>query len=176
MQMNKLIVTTMTTVLLMISGLAMAQDDFYGDRERNQRHKRGMQPMPVVAQVMRAVRHLDLSDEQKSAVKEIMHGLKQETRPIMSEMKANHMLLRDLIKAESYDEAAVADIAEAEGKLAAERLLVTSRALSDIYAQLTAEQRAELEAMAAERRERMSERRQKRKGGSENEPAADSCG
>ena len=172
--MKKLMITTMTAILLMAGGLAVAQDDFYGDRERNQKHKRGMPAMPVVAQVMRAVRHLDLSDEQRSAVKEIMQGLREETRPIMGEMKANHVLLRDLIKAETYDEAAVAELAEAEGKLAAERLVFTSRALSDIYAQLTDEQRVELETMATERRERMNERRKQRKGGVEKEPTADS--
>ena len=172
--MYKLIITTTMALLLMLSGLALAQDDFYGDRERNQRHKRGMPAMPVVSQVFRAVRRLDLSEDQKSAVKEIMQRLKQETRPIMGEMKANHVLLRDLIKAETYDEAAVAELAEAEGKLAAERLVFTSRALSDMYAQLTDEQREELETMAAERRERMNERRQQRKGGVENEPTANS--
>jgi len=171
--MYKLMMTTMAGILLLVSGLVLAQDDFYGDRERNQKHRRGMQAMPVVSQVMRAVRHLDLSDEQKSAVKEVMQGLRKESRPIMVEMKANHILLRDLIKAENYDEAAVAALAEAEGKLAAERLVITSRALSDVYAQLTEEQRAELETMAAERRERMSERRQKRKGSGKSEPIAD---
>lgn len=171
--MYKLIITTSTALLLMLSGMALAQDDFYGDRERGQNHRRGMPAMPVVSQVMRAVRHLDLSDEQRSAVKEIMQGLRQETRPIMGEMKANHELLRDLIKAETYDEAAVAELAEAEGKLAAERLVITSRALSEVFAQLTEEQRAELEIMAAERRERMSERRQQRKGGVENGPTTE---
>jgi protein CpxP len=172
--MKKLMITTMTAILLMAGGLAVAQDDFYGDRERNQKHKRGMPAMPVVAQVMRAVRHLDLSDEQKSAMKKIMHGLKQDTRPIMDEMKVNHVLLRDLIKAETYDEAAVAELAETEGKLAAQRLVITSRALSAIYAQLTDEQRVELETMAAERREKMNERRKQRKGGVEKEPTPDS--
>lgn len=174
MHMYKLIITTVTAVMMMASGVALAQDDFYGERERSQKQKRGMQSMPAVSRLMRAVRHLDLSEEQKSAVKEIMLGLKQEIRPIAGEMKANQQLLRDLIKAESFDEAAVAELADVEGNLAAQRLLITSRALAGVYAQLTDEQRAELEVMKEKRRQKMHAKREQRKGGKQSKPTADS--
>ena len=76
-------------------------------------------------------------------------------------MKAGHEQLKELIKAESFDESAVAALAETEGTLAAERLIVASRAMSDVYGQLTVEQRAELEIMASERAERRAEKRER---------------
>ena len=73
-----------------------------------------------------------------------------------------HEKLKGLIKAENYDEQAVAEVAEQEGALAAERLILASRAMSEVYAQLTNEQRLELESMAAERTAKRAEKRQKR--------------
>jgi Spy/CpxP family protein refolding chaperone len=77
----------------------------------------------------------------------------------MQEMKAGHMQLKELVKAESLDEQAVAAVAETEGLLAAERLKIAARAASEIFALLTDEQREQLEAMAAERGQRHTEKR-----------------
>jgi len=118
--------------------------------------------------MMRAIRHLDLSDDQKASFKEIMHTLKAEQRVLAKEMKAGHEQLKGLIKSESYDEQAVVAVAEKEGALAAERLILASRAMSQVYSQLTDEQRLQLEAMAAERKARRSEKRgEKRRGAQE---------
>jgi len=118
--------------------------------------------MPGVERMMRGIMHLDLSDEQRASIKGIMHGLKAEERPLLKEMKSGHEQLKELIKAESFDEQAVATLAEKEGALAAERLIIASRAMSEVYAQLTDEQRTELETMAAERASRREGKRQKR--------------
>jgi hypothetical protein len=53
-------------------------------------------------------------------------------------------------------------LAEQEGALAAERLIIASRAMSAVYGQLTDEQRVELETMATERAERRAEKRGQR--------------
>ena len=53
-------------------------------------------------------------------------------------------------------------LAENEGALAAERLIIASRAMSAVYAQLTDEQRAELETIAAERAAKRAEKRNQR--------------
>ena len=49
-----------------------------------------------------------------------------------------------------------------KGALAAERLIIASRAMSAVYGQLTDEQRAELEIMAAERAAKRTEKRNQR--------------
>ncbi len=163
---NKLLIGTMISGLLLTAvDTALAQNP---DRERGkkgQHHQREIQAMPVVGQLMRGIRHLDLDDEQNENIKALMQGLKEEVRSLMEESKAGHLQLKELIKANSYDEQAVAALAEKEGKLITERLLITSRALSEVLSQLTDEQRAELDAMAEHRKQHRSERREHHRSG-----------
>ncbi len=161
-----LITSAVTTVLFLTApGAVLAQDTVNEpiDQQRKGRHhQRGGQPMQGVEKLMRAIRHLDLDEEQKDSTRAIMQTLRQDQREIMEEMKAGHQQLKELIKAEVYDEEAVAALAEREGLLVAERLIITSKAMSEVYGLLTDEQRLELEAMAAERAARREERRQER--------------
>lgn len=148
--------TILAATLLMSAGVAFAQNNDYGPGQRGQR---SMQGMPAVENMMRALHHLDLSDVQQTNVRAVMQEMKAEVRPIMGEMKASHLQLRELVKADVYDENAVSGLAAKEGDLVAERMVITSRALSEVYSYLTDEQRAELEEMAALRMERRSEKR-----------------
>lgn len=166
--MNKLIITIVSTILLTASSAAMAQDfsgepGAYGEQSRKgQRSQRGMQQMPIAGQVMRAIHRLDLSDEQKQSIKGVMKLHKAEVHPIMLEMKAGHEQLKELVKAESYDTDAVAAVADKEGDLAAERIKLAGQALSQVFALLTDEQRAQLDTMAAERQMKRQRKRQNR--------------
>jgi len=147
----------LSVALLALAGTALAQGpEHFRDGPH---HGRGMPGMPVVDMTMRAVMHLDLSDEQRDSIKDIMKSLKTEDRQLMKEMKSGHAQLKELIKADTFDETAVAEIAGKEGDLTAERLVLASRAMSQVYAQLTDDQRAELQAMAEERAQRRAERR-----------------
>ncbi len=160
--MNKISITIITILLLTVSGMTLAQN-FNGEPgNKGQRNQRGMQGMPMVDQIMRSLRRLDLEDEQRESIRAIMQGLKAETSPVMQKTKAVHLQLKELIKADVYDAEAIAVLAVQEGDFAAERLMITSRALSQIYGHLTQEQRAELESMAAERQARRAERRDQR--------------
>ena len=161
--MNKFTITIISTLFFTISGTALAQnpDGDYGDRAKRQ--QRGMQGNPVVDQVMRGIKRLDLEEQQKTDIKTIMHTLKADSRALMGQTKDNQQQLRALITADSFDEAAVLKLAEKEGELATERVLLSSRALSDVYAQLSEEQRAELTVMAEERTAKRSERGERRK-------------
>ena len=166
--MNKLIITLVTTLLLTSASTAFSQDfsqDSAGEPGRKgPRGQRGMQGMPITTQVMRAVKHLDLSEEQRSNIKTVLQELKTEIRPIMMEVKAGQNQLRDLIKAESYDANAVAAVAEKEGQLAAERIVLTGEALSKVFGYLTEEQRLQLDAMAAKRKNQRAQKQERRAG------------
>ena len=166
---SKITSVMITTLLFAFSGNALAQETVSESAEpakKGRQHQRGPQAMPAVDRMMRAIRHLDLDDEQKAGIKLTMQNLRTDERALKKEMKDGHAQLKELIQADTYDEAAVASIAEKEGALVAERLIITSRAMSEVYGQLTDEQRLELEAMAAERLARRGEKRQKRnKGG-----------
>jgi len=162
--MNKLMISVMTAGLLAVSGMAVAQDGGPGQDPGNegQRPHRSMQAQPrtMMEGVMRAIRRLDLSDEQKEGIWATVHELKGELHPIMVEMKNAQRELRELITSGSFDEQAVAALAKTEGDLTEQRILLSSEAVADVLGQLTEEQRAELEAMAAERKQRGT-----RKGG-----------
>jgi len=160
--MNKITITIITTLLLTVSGMALAQD-FYGG-PGNKGQQRGMQGMPMVQGMMRGLRRLDLEDEQRDDIRAIMQDLRTETIPVIQKTRTLHLQLRELVKADVYDEDAVAALAVQEGDFAAERLMITSRALSEVFSQLTQEQRAELDAMIAERQQWRAERQKQWSG------------
>ena len=168
--MNKLVITLITTMLLASTGAVLAKDGYGGPGKKAQHHQRGPQTMPVIDQMIKALRRLDLDDSQKDQVKAVMQDMKQQLKPIMKETKAGHQQLKNLIKAEVYDAKAVAALAKAEGKMAADRIEIAGKALSDIYSQLTEEQRARLESMAEDRQERRKEKRQRRAGNDQDTP------
>lgn len=156
---SRLTITFFSIALLTLAGAALAGPvpDHFSDGTPH--HGRGMPGMPLVDMVMRTVMHLDLSDEQEDSIRDIMKTLRTEDRRLMKEMKSGHEQLKNLIKADTFDENAVADLAGIEGALTTERLILASRAMSQVYAQLTDEQRAELQVMAEERAARRAERR-----------------
>ena len=147
------------TLLASATGTALAQEPVDEPGKKRMQHQRGYQVSPGVDRMMRAIRRLDLSETQKSDIKAVMQGLKAENRQITKEMRAGYNQLNELIKADIYDEAAVATLAEQEGALAAERLIISSRAMSQVYGLLTDEQRLELEAMAERRKEKRAGKR-----------------
>ena len=162
--MNKRIITVIGALLLTATAATLAQDS-YGERGmKDHRQHRGMQAMPMFDHLSRALRRLDLDDGQKESIKAVMHNMKAEIRPIMQLTQDGHQELLQLIKADSYDEQAVAALAEEEGNLATERMLISSRALSEVFSYLTEEQRDQLEAMATEHRGQWGGRHKTRPG------------
>lgn len=169
--MNKFIIVIATTLLLGSTGSLMAQDDVRGEPFRQgqgqgHRHHAGKQAMPMVGGMMRAIRQLDLTEQQDEDIRTVMQGMKESIRPVMEQTRAGHMALRELVKADVYDEEAVAVLAAKEGDLAAERVLITSKAMSEVLGLLTDEQRAELDTMAANRKAMRAEKRKQKNLGS----------
>jgi len=151
--MKKLVITIVSTLLLVAAGPSLAQEGTGEPGKKAPRQHRGMQATPIADEVMRTLRRLDLSEEQKASTRTAMKTLKAQVQPLMLEMQAGHRQLQELIKAENYDVQAVAALAEKEGSLAAKRMVLTSEALSKIFASLTDEQRVQLDAMASERKQ-----------------------
>ena len=165
--MNKLIMAIASTLIMTVAGASFAQDGVVEPEKKKQRQhrqhqQRGMQSMPVVETMMRAIKQLDLDDDQKARIREVMEGLKTDVRPIMMESRTTLAQLPDLVKTTPYEEESVTALVEKEGKLAAERLMLTSQALSDVYNILTIDQRNELDAIAEQRREKRTKKRQPR--------------
>jgi len=160
--MNKLIITIVTTMLLTVTGTAFSQDPSGEPGRKGQRDRHGMQEMPVVGQIMHALKQLDLNEEQQANIKAVRHELKTEVQPIMKELNTGHRQLKELIKAESYNKDAVAELAKKEGELATQRIVLTAEALSKALGYLSDEQRDQLGAMAAERKKQRAKKHEGR--------------
>lgn len=132
---------------LLLAGAAMAGD-------RGPRHDRG--PMGMGAEVIehfaRALRQLDLSEDQKTAIHEDLRGLRESVRPLVHEMFETRKALHQQITADAYDSDAVAELATRQGSISAEITIIASEVAAGVLAQLTDEQRAELHALAEARR------------------------
>ena len=85
-------------------------------------------------------RQLNLTDDQKTKVKEILEANKATIQPIREAMKANHEKLESLKG--NFDEAQVAAIAKDQGDLTAQMIVARERVKSQIFAILTDEQKA----------------------------------
>lgn len=159
--MNKVMISMVTALLLSMSSMAVAQDGAPGPGHKGQRPHRGMQApsRSMMDGVMRAIKRLDLSDEQQENIWVTAHDLKGQLHPVMVEMKKGQRELRELISSGNYDAKAVAELAKKEGDLTEQRILLTSEAVANVLGQLTEEQRARLEAMKTERKQRVKDRR-----------------
>jgi len=163
-QMNKLMISVMTAGLLAVSGMAVAQDGGQGPGNKGQRPHRGMQAQPrtMMEGVMRAIKRLDLSEEQKEGIWSTVHELKGELHPVMVEMRNGQRELRELINSGNFDQKVAATLAKKEGDLTEQRILLTSGAVANVLGQLTEEQKVQLDAMATERKQRAKGKRGKK--------------
>ncbi len=101
------------------------------------------------------LRGIDLTDEQKTKVKEITDGTKAAVEPLMQQMKDNHVKIADLGKDGKFDQAQVEAIAAEQGSIVSKMIVEKEKAKAQIFAILTDEQKAKAEEMRAKFGERM---------------------
>ena len=154
---KSLVILALVTVLVIGGIFALAQRSRHHGVGRPGMHGRG---------VMMALRALDLTDEQKTKVKEIMEASKSTVQPIREQMKANHQKLADLKG--SFDEAAVSEIAKNRGDLTAQLIVARQRVKSEIFAILTDEQKAKAEQLREGMIQRSKDRMKSWHGGESN--------
>lgn len=147
------------SILLLGSGLALAHGP---DRDRGKdRHgsgHRGPDAMEMVGHFHRALRELDLSAEQKEAIRGHFSGMKEANKPVLNELRSSRRALHEALMASDYDAAEVAGIAQAQGEAHAALLRSVASTLHAALAELTPAQRDQLDAMRERHRERMVER------------------
>ena len=98
---------------------------------------------------------LDLTDAQKAQIKQIEDGFKESTKSLHEQLgKAGPGSPFDALKDGTFDEAAVRAAAQARANLHVELEVAHARMFSQVYAVLTAEQKAKL----AELHKQMEER------------------
>ena len=111
------------------------------------------------------LRGLDLTDEQKAKVEEIMEAEKTKVQPVFAALKANREKLHDLTANGAFDEAQVTALAGEQGDLSAQLIVEKERVKSQIFAILTDEQKAQAAEMRAKMKDRFKGRMKDRKGG-----------
>lgn len=105
-----------------------------------------------------ALRGLDLTDEQKAQVKQIVEAGKTKTQPIRESLKANRLKMDELTSNGAFDEAAVSAIAAKEGNLSAQMTVEHLRVKSQVFAVLTAEQKAKAAEMKSKMKDRFKDK------------------
>ena len=109
---------------------------------------------------MMALRGLDLTDEQKAKVKEIMEASRTTVEPLMQQKHANHKQIAELGVNGAFDQVKVEALAAEQGNITAKLIVEKEKAKAQVFAILTDEQKAK----AAEMRTKFEERFKNRKG------------
>lgn len=103
-------------------------------------------------------RGLNLTDEQKAKVKEIMETNKATFQPLMQSLRENHKKLADLTADGNFDEAKVQALAAEQGNLTAKLIVEKERVKSQVFAILTDEQKAKAAQMGEQMKDRFKNR------------------
>lgn len=96
-----------------------------------------------------ALRGLDLTDEQKAKVKEIMDASKANVEPLIQQMRDNHKTIADLGTNGAFDQAKVEAAASEQGNTMAKLIVEKEKAKAQVFALLTDDQKAKAAAMRA---------------------------
>ena len=102
--------------------------------------------------------HLDLTDEQRVSVKNILDAAKPEIEAVREQARANHEALQALDPADPAYDAELNNIALSNGELATTGTLLAVRVRSEVHAILTEEQIAKLERGKERMKKRMERR------------------
>lgn len=112
-----------------------------------------------------ALRRLELTEDQRSRVRQITESHRDEQRAIADRARKAHEALREVTESPTFDESAVraraADVASVEADMAVAR----ARLYNEVYQILTPEQQTTLKTLQAERgqrQDRLQERRERR--------------
>jgi periplasmic protein CpxP/Spy len=108
----------------------------------------------------RMARHLDLTDEQKTRIRDLMESHKPQLEAQREARRAAHRALADAVAAEPRDEAAIRARAAEIGRVAGDSAVLKARIRSEISPLLTDQQREKLREM----KERFQERKGRRGG------------
>lgn len=110
-----------------------------------------------------AFQHLDLTDAQKTRVKEILDSHRDEMRTLGDRAMAAHQALAAATSAESFDEATVRTRAAEAAAVDADMAVLRARAFNEAYQILTPDQQKQFKQLRAEMPQRMQERGARRR-------------
>ena len=89
---------------------------------------------------------LDLTDAQKQSAQSIFAQLREAAKPVIEQLKQGHQAMATAIKA-GKSEAELTQIATQQGALVGQLSAIHAKAFSQLYAQLTPDQRAKADQL-----------------------------
>jgi periplasmic protein CpxP/Spy len=101
------------------------------------------------------LRDLNLTDDQKAQIEKLKASFEESTKALHEQMRSLHESQPDPLAGGAFDEAAVRAAAEARAKVEVELEVAHARLMSQVFAILTPEQKAQLN----ERRQQFEQRR-----------------
>jgi Spy/CpxP family protein refolding chaperone len=103
-------------------------------------------------QIHRLISKLDLSDEQRDQIFDIMYGQVPAARDKMKELRSGRQALRELTMKPELDEAKVRELANAQSKIIADMMVMRAETFNKVYKVLTPEQRDQATKLMEEHR------------------------
>ncbi|MEE4378135.1 MAG: Spy/CpxP family protein refolding chaperone [Candidatus Competibacteraceae bacterium] len=134
-------------VVLIVSSLGLAATVSAkpgGDRDCGRGGQQGFN-------VERIADKLDLNDEQRVQIAAVVDKSSQQMASLRDQMKANREQLRELSQQSPFDETAVRNVADTQGDLKANMIVLRAQQRAEINAILTDEQRAQWEEKRGKR-------------------------
>ncbi len=122
---------------------------------------------------MAMLRQLDLTDDQRAQVRQVMDSHRDELRAVGERVRAAHRAQNDAVNAAQFDEQVVRTRAAELAAVQADAAVLQAKVHSEVFAVLTPEQQAKAAELKAQRevraqqfreraRERVKERQQRR--------------
>ena len=142
------ITKTLICLGLALPLMAMAKGP---DREREKSGHDRPPAMLAAEQFQRVVRRLDLSDEQKLAIKGEFSEMRKDAKTLLEDMRVGQNALHDLISAEEYNPDAVSELADRQGALTADLIRMSAASVHAAMGHLTEAQLARLDELREER-------------------------
>lgn len=102
--------------------------------------------------IERMSQRLDLTEEQRTQVESIVEKSAQQFSDLRSELQQNRESLRELSSKTPFDEVKVRELADKQGDLKADMIVLRAQRRSQISAILTEEQREQMQYMRGRKR------------------------
>ncbi len=110
-------------------------------------NRNGLMPNgPAFFRARQAIQ-LDLSEEQREQIKTIRQDAQNLIQPLADQIVANRLLIKELVKADDYDAAQVQTLADQQGDLFSQLIVIKANSKASIRGLLSDEQKAILDEM-----------------------------
>jgi periplasmic protein CpxP/Spy len=105
------------------------------------------------------VHRLDLTDAQKTQIKQIMAKEKPTMQPLIQQLSSSRQQHRQLVETAPFDESQAQTLATEQAQTIAQLMVERARVESEIYQVLTADQKTKLNQMLDQRDQRRAQHR-----------------